>query len=247
LDWIAPPTYVGHHGYSYGKRQPGTGEWFLNSPKFLAWVRGDIQTLFCEGIPGAGKTVLLSIVIEHLRSIQNGGEWPVAFLFCNYGIQEEQIAERLLAALLRQLAEHHSFIPESLRELYEKRTQSYLSLERILDTLSTVTKNLGPVYLVVDAVDECSDNTRREFLKSIGELQNKTKARLLVTSRHIDHIERQLEQQFAGHTRLEIRADAEDIEKYLDGQIVKLHKFVQNDPSLQRNIKERIKTAADGM
>jgi polyhydroxyalkanoate synthesis regulator protein len=186
-------------------------------------------------------------VVEHLRSVQNSGGPPVAFLFCNYGIQEEQTAERLLAALLRQLAEHHSFVPDSLRELYEKRTQTYLSLERILDTLSAVIKSHGPVYLVVDAIDECSDNTRSKFLKIIGELQKKTRARLLVTSRHIDHIERQFERQFAGYTPFEIRADAEDIEKYLDGQIVKLHKSIQDDPSLQRNIKERIKTAANGM
>ena len=221
----------------------------MNSPQFSVWVRGDTQTLFCPGIPGAGKTILASIAIEHLRSAQNNEESYIAFLYCNYGRREEQTAKRLFTALLRQLAEHHVFVPEPVKRLYTTHTRkgTQPSLEEVFDTLSTVTKSCDRVFLVVDAVDECSVNTRREFLKNISELQNKTKARLLVTSRHVDDIERQFERQFAGHARLEIRADTGDLEKYLDGQLVNLSECVQNNPSLQRNIKERIKTAAEGM
>jgi Cdc6-like AAA superfamily ATPase len=229
------------------KRQQGTGQWFLNSPDFSAWVRGDIQTLFCPGIPGAGKTVLASIAIEHLRSSQNGDESPVAFLYCNYRMREQQTTKILLATLLRQLAEQPESIPEPVKTLYtthtEKGTWIKPSPAEILDTLSIVIKSRDRVLLVVDAIDECSENTRREFLKSIRKLQNKTKASLLATSRHIEDIE----QQFAGDARLEIQADTSDLEKFLDGQLMNLSKCVQKNLSLQRDVKECIKKSADGM
>jgi hypothetical protein len=32
------------------------------------------QTLFCSGIPGAGKTILISVVVEHLYSLLQGSD-----------------------------------------------------------------------------------------------------------------------------------------------------------------------------
>ena len=38
-----------------GRRQEGTGQWFLNAPDIVKWLREPKETLFCPGIPGAGK------------------------------------------------------------------------------------------------------------------------------------------------------------------------------------------------
>jgi hypothetical protein len=49
------------------QREEGTGEWLLKSIEFQQWLAQTNQTLFCPGMPGAGKTITSSIVINHLH------------------------------------------------------------------------------------------------------------------------------------------------------------------------------------
>jgi hypothetical protein len=184
-------------------------------------------------------------MVEYLQSAQSGEESCVAFLYCSYRRRQEQSAEALLAMLLRQLAEQCASIPESMKTLYtshvEKKTRP--SPEEIFKALSIVTGSQGRVFLVVDALDECSDETRRELLAKLQELQTKSKASLLITSRRIDDIERQ----FAGDPQLEIRASEEDVEKYIDKQLVKLSECVRENAILKEKIKKCIAETVDGM
>ncbi|PVI01419.1 hypothetical protein DM02DRAFT_525133, partial [Periconia macrospinosa] len=43
-------------------------EWLLNLAEFKSWIETKNQTLFCPGIPGAGKKILTSIVVEELST-----------------------------------------------------------------------------------------------------------------------------------------------------------------------------------
>ena len=65
-DWLTPIDYASQQSDFIRARQEGTGEWLLKSSEFQDWVSQSKQTLFCPGIPGAGKTMITSIVIEHL-------------------------------------------------------------------------------------------------------------------------------------------------------------------------------------
>ncbi|RYO87951.1 hypothetical protein DL766_010235 [Monosporascus sp. MC13-8B] len=66
LDWITPIDYTPQQNDYFSRRQAGTGEWLLDSTEYQAWLKTDGQTLFCPGIPGAGKTILASVVIENI-------------------------------------------------------------------------------------------------------------------------------------------------------------------------------------
>jgi hypothetical protein len=68
LDWLTPIDYGPQHSDYLSRRQPETGNWLLESEKFLGWLAGRKQTLICPGIPGAGKTILTSIVVDFLYS-----------------------------------------------------------------------------------------------------------------------------------------------------------------------------------
>ncbi|KAG7041654.1 ankyrin repeat protein [Colletotrichum scovillei] len=67
LDQITSIDFTAQQIDNLDRRQEGTGKWLLESPEFEAWVLGDRRTLFCPGMPGAGKTMLSSIVIEYLK------------------------------------------------------------------------------------------------------------------------------------------------------------------------------------
>jgi predicted Zn-dependent protease len=79
------------------------------------------KTLFCPGIPGAGKTILTTITIDDLTMrFQSEADIGITYLYCNFRRQDEQKADHLLASLLKQLSQERTSLPDSVKALYEK-------------------------------------------------------------------------------------------------------------------------------
>src|ERR1700759_771510 len=55
--WLTSVNYGPYQSDIIARRQGGTGEWILKSHEFQEWLKQNHQTLFCPGIPGAGKTI----------------------------------------------------------------------------------------------------------------------------------------------------------------------------------------------
>ncbi|KNG84003.1 hypothetical protein ANOM_007784, partial [Aspergillus nomiae NRRL 13137] len=242
LNWLAPSSHESQHLDAYKKHQPGTVRWFLESQEFLNWMSGDVPTLFCPGIPGAGKTILASMAIKHLQE-QTDGQSCITFLYCNYAKRQEQTTENLLSTLLRHVAEQCDLIPESVSLLYESHKKKHVkpTVESLLDTLIQIIRAQNRAFLVVDALDECSDETHKGLLKTIRKLQDNTRLGFMATSRP------SLEREIQGALRLEIRASQNDIESYLDDRFQELSKCAQQNSGLKEKIKQQICEAADGM
>jgi hypothetical protein len=248
LDWLTPIDYASQQSDYLGRRQPGTGQWLLDSEEYQAWLRTSKQTLFCPGIPGAGKTILTSIIVDDLsKRFQNNASIGIAYLYCNFRRQGEQRAEDLLASLLKQLSQEWSCLPDSVKALYDhhkdKRTRP--SLEEILRVLQSVAAIYSTVFILVDALDECqvSDGCWARFLAEIFNLQAKSRANIFATSRFIPEIT----ERFEGSMSLEIRASEHDVRRYVDGHMSHLPSFVGRSPDLQEEIKAEIIKAVDGM
>jgi NACHT domain len=209
------------------------------------WVNEKQQTLFCPGIPGAGKTILASIVIDHL-SQEKIRESPVAYLYCSYDKRQAQTASSQLSIVLRQFVEQQSGqIPESVRSLYDLHIAkgSRPTLADISDTLLKVVMGLEGAFLVVDALDECSDETRKELLNQVRKLQASSSLSLMATSRPSPS----LGKDFHGAMQLDIRAQEQDIGYYLDSRLSELSSSIQQDEKLKQEIKHQIVETADGM
>src|SRR3569833_3064754 len=112
LKWITPFDYGSQQSDYFGRRQPGTGQWLLDSAEYQAWLNTKGQTLFCPGIPGAGKTILTSIVVNDLHERYHDDlSIGVAYLYCNFRLHDEQMLDHLLAGLLRLLAWQYPALP----------------------------------------------------------------------------------------------------------------------------------------
>jgi hypothetical protein len=89
LDWLTPVDFSTQQNDFIRRRQKGTGEWLLKSNEFQDWIKQSNQTLFCPGIPGAGKTIITSIVVEDLCTrFQNDTSIGITYLYCNFRRQQ---------------------------------------------------------------------------------------------------------------------------------------------------------------
>ncbi|KAF2798744.1 ankyrin, partial [Melanomma pulvis-pyrius CBS 109.77] len=247
IKWLTPIDYGPQQSDFLRRRQEGTGTWLLHTNEFNTWLNQKGQTLLCTGIPGAGKTILTAIVVNHLKN-QYAGDLTIgiAYIYCNYRRQDEQEAEDLLLSLLKQFVQEQQHLPECVKDLYgrhnPKRTRP--SLGEIEEALLSVATCLSRVFIVVDALDECnaSDNGRNQFLSTVLDLQSKTGANIFTTSR----INKDITKRFENALSLQIRAKEEDVECYLDGQMLLLQSDIL-DHDLRVKVKRDVVQAVDGM
>jgi hypothetical protein len=187
--------------------------------------------------------------VNHLHKLfKNETEIGIACIYCNYKEKVAQTPVNLVASLLRQLVQEHSPLSNDVKDLYgeciKRGTRPALSeISRILQ--SEITK-YSKVFVVLDALDECSesDRTRELFLTQIRRLVPNIS--LLVTSRDIANIERE----FHEAARLEIRASDEDIRSYLKSRIEgqsQLAPYIKKDATLQDTILDTIVRKANRM
>ena len=247
MAWISPTDFPAQQSDFIGRKQQGTGQWFLDASEVAQWLREPKGTLFCPGIPGAGKTMIAAIAVDHLLNTVQSSTIGVTYVYCNYKAQEEQGTNNLLAAILKQLVQARSSLMEPVERLYAQHVNQGTrpSVDDIFNALLDVLVKFSAVYVVIDAVDECrdSDGTRRLFLAKLQDLQAKTDLRIMVTSRMIPDIINE----FKTALRLEVRASDEDVKRFVAGQVQRLPRCIQRDAALQKMVQDKITEAVSGM
>jgi hypothetical protein len=247
LEWLSTADFPSQQVDFLSKREPGTGQWFLDSPEFGTWVIEPKSTLFCPGIPGAGKTMMAAVVIDNLCGAVQSSIVGVAYLYFNYKTQVDQTVAALLSAILKQLIQNRPDIAESVSAIYHKHLAGMTtpSLDEISNTLGAVLSKFSCVFVVIDALDECAkhDGTRTQLLSSLRNLQRDADLRLLFTSRFIPDIV----DDFSLAPSIEVRANPADVKNYVASQIFRLPKFVQRNVGLQQLVEDKIVDAVDGM
>jgi Cdc6-like AAA superfamily ATPase len=222
------------------------------SSEFCQWESEKRSLLFCPGIPGSGKTMMASLVVDYLRKQRGVGSFSdrpkfgVAVAYCRYKEQDRQSPMALLSSLLAQLALDLPEISTSLLKRYRGESggnRAQLSRKEIDSALDSAMSCYDYTFIVIDAIDECSAGTTREtLLSSLLVLQKRFDIRFLVTGR--PHLDLNV---FSHAQPLEIRATKEDICRYLDGRMLELPAIVRENRSLQRRIATHIASLVDGM
>jgi Cdc6-like AAA superfamily ATPase len=250
LKWLTPVEYAPQQNDYIRRRQPGTGQWLLDSAEYQAWLHTRKRTLFCPGIPGAGKTIITSIVIDHLCTrFHNDPDIGIAYLYCNFQQQQDQKLEDLLANILKQLIQERPSIPESVGSLYKRHKAKGTRpvLDEISKALYAIVADYARTFIIVDALDECpvSNGNRRRFLLELFNLHAKTEVSFFATSRFIPEILNEFE---GRSTSIEIRANDEDIQRYLDGQMpLLLPSHILEYGDIRGLIRREILKAVEGM
>jgi Cdc6-like AAA superfamily ATPase len=253
LDWLTSIDYAPQQSDLIKRRQEGTGEWLLKSSEFQEWLDRSKQTLFCPGIPGAGKTVISSIVVDHLNTrFENDAAIGIAYIYCNYQPQQQQRPEDLLLSLSKQLTQKQPAVPEEVKKLYERHTDKRTrpSSDEIVRLLHSTVQLYSRVFIIIDALDEyhVSNNVgQNKLLSEVFGLQDQAQISLFVTSRFISEIT----SRFEGCILKEIRAQDNDILRYINERIPQLLRSqILKHPQAQdtiNTIRSNVVKAVDGM
>ena len=169
----------------------------------------------------------------------------LAYIYCIYKEKDEQTDSNLISSIVQQLLQSHGFISDQMSLLYyhHAKRQTRPSFGEWSDLLQSEVRRHPKTYIIIDALDECSETARDTLLDEIRRLSN---TNLLVTSRPNLTIERD----FEGAESIEIRASEEDVRKYLECRIPKerrLQRHVKEDPVLLNTIISTIVERAKGM
>ncbi|ETW83628.1 hypothetical protein HETIRDRAFT_415399 [Heterobasidion irregulare TC 32-1] len=181
--WLKPPDPTTNFNTAIGARQVGTGDWFIHGQEFVDWMKAPGSFLWIRGIPGNGKTIICSTVIETLKRRVDSSVALACFYF-NFNDSEKLIYRNMLHSLIFQLCNR---CPGPLRDLY-KRTNDGSQQPTVDELLGTLKKTIGSysqTYIVIDALDECISSELGEVLKFLAEVKiwNLKNLHILASSR----------------------------------------------------------------
>jgi hypothetical protein len=259
LQWLSSIDHESEQRDMIAKRQIGTGVWLLKSAEFQGWLRESGSTMLCQGIPGAGKTILTSIVISHLQEkFRNDDNSAVIYIYFTYQPKQEQVLQDLLGCLLKQLVTNLSAVPDDIEKLFNihRGGEEQLSVKDLKAALHETIKLFSKVFIMLDALDEyhASDPVGlKNFLHEIFELQSIFSFNLFTTSRYISEI---TSQHYVSHSTpaefencicKDIRAHDEDVLAYINARMFDIRFNISTGSDIQESIRKEVLKATDGM
>jgi Cdc6-like AAA superfamily ATPase len=171
------------------ERTAGTGKWFLSKPEFKEWVTSKGKAIYCEGLPGTGKTIIASLVIEELKrgTFSDGQKFGLAYFYCSLSRSAASETYVFLACLLKQLITQTEDLPDCVRNLYENQSADVDSLK---EALVVILQGFPMSFIVVDALDEWEQEVRYRMpiIEELFDLRKRAKVNIFLTSRNIQYI-----------------------------------------------------------
>ncbi|KAJ7239382.1 hypothetical protein B0H12DRAFT_1136112, partial [Mycena haematopus] len=247
-EWLTSLNFFQRQSDIFSVRQSGTGEWLLSDPQFKDWESNSGKSLWCRGMPGGGKTVLSSVVVNHLEAHLRTDLIGVACIYLNHKETGAHTVANLIASLCKQLLVDKP-IPSTVSDMYLRHFSrgTRPSLDEILEALRSIMAKYDKIYFVVDALDEYPEDERNVLLEYLSTITlGPPIINLLMTSR--PNIT--LTPFFSDVILLEIRAVDDDIRQYVETHIKKssrLSRHVQSRPELRDEISSKIIKNVQGM
>ena len=207
-----------------------------------AWLEGDGKALWIYGIPGAGKTILSTLVVDEVLIRKRCPSIGAAYFYIRHDDKASHDPQWVLVSLIAQLARQNTFaLARALKLLAVGEDYQLMSC------LSDISQFFTDIYIMVDGLDECGplyDQHRDCLLSHIADLHSGANAsvRTLVFSRDEPDIRTRFRN--ANFEMVSIAASSADLRLFTDAWIDSLH--VRNE-ALKVDILDTLVKEADGM
>ncbi|KAJ7653500.1 hypothetical protein B0H17DRAFT_396461 [Mycena rosella] len=218
--WLSAPDPSTSHSNVLKTRHRGTGSWFLEGKTFADWKTSNNSVFWIYGSPGSGKSVLCSSIIDMLAPTSS-----LAYFYCDFRDTQTQNARGLLSSLVSQLSVVSSESLDILRRVH--RDNSGVPNGALLfASLSEMSDVSGDVFIIIDALDECTGSAERaeilEYLERLVKL-DRPQLHVLVASRPEADIQSCMMRMKTHQLDLQaVEEQAEDLRLYVSYQLEKM-------------------------
>ncbi|KAJ7872181.1 ankyrin repeat-containing domain protein [Mycena olivaceomarginata] len=181
--WLDYPPSMGEKQHETQKvHHEGTGSWFLDGPQFTEW-KDNSGVLWIQGKSGTGKSVLSSTAIRKLFNDKPLSGTAVAYFYFDFRDNKRQLVEIMLRTIILQLSAQSLHPYAVLHQQYESsKGQTLPTYPHLLEVLDKLLSEFGRTYIVLDALDECTeDDILVQFISRLRQWTT-TPLHLLVTS-----------------------------------------------------------------
>ncbi|KAJ5056268.1 hypothetical protein J3E72DRAFT_388715 [Bipolaris maydis] len=252
--WLSAPDPSVNYQKALKLRQHNTGRWLLDGERYETWKIETASCIWLYGIPGCGKTLLSSTILEDVfRYCDEHPGYAVAYFYFDFNDIQKQNAERMLRSLVVQLLQKSVDIPSSLDALFSSHDNGKRppALDSLLKVARDLIEHFPQVYIVLDALDECNQwSELMEMLETIAswEIPN---LHLIMTSRAEPDIKSTLTSFVDPQNSICLQSNIvdRDIQLYIrqrlsdDKDLAKWKK----DPDIQQEIETALTKGSKGM
>ena len=205
--WLAPIAYDVEYfsndlAGARALRHPKTCMWILQKTEVAQLLDSSCglerSMLWIYANPGAGKTVLSSFLIDHLKSAQpDPVKGHVFYFFCKNTDVDKNTPTVVVRSLLYQLynSVENQKAGQSLKHdigvaLDRSGQQKAVNFTVLWQLFSTHIINHTPATIIIDALDECQDPS--QLTDGLKELSTLKFTKVIVTSRKESHLHNEL-------------------------------------------------------
>jgi NACHT domain len=249
----APDPHLNHSKALEG-RLAGSGTWLVNSKQYADWKTNPGSFLWLHGIPGCGKTILSSTIIDDILCYcRNNPTAAVAYFYFDFKDNEKQQHQKMIRSLSKQLSLQSAMMPPVLITLFSscEDGEQQPTASKLLPVLQRMIQEPSEFFIILDALDDCLE--RQELLADIDKIAGWgiEKLHIISTSRKEKDIEKTLGPLVGDRGKIWVQSALvnDDISAYIQERLQtdrSLRRW-QKRPETLQEIKARLIGKADGM
>lgn len=196
---------------------------------FSRWKDGHIPLIWIHGIPGSGKTILSSSIIDEVATKAQDPADVVLYFYFEYKASGNVTFDGMIRNFAAHLFPKKKEAQDALQSLYDNNHNGLPPTKDLVKTFESMVSHFNRVQIVIDGLDEIKHrkdlDTLLEWIKATADAPN-GRIRLIVTSRKEEDIDLLLGNM--GETVVLSRDVVKgDIKKYVE-------KRIRESPDLQK-------------
>ncbi|EKG10098.1 hypothetical protein MPH_12697 [Macrophomina phaseolina MS6] len=238
-----------------GRPASGTLQWILHDPDYSCWRSGDSpRLLWVTGFSGCGKTILSSYIAVYLPRVLSSSAIVCRF-FCSGRIDSHRDPINLLRSLIYQIIIRRRTLVRVVRRASDNQgLQLFDRFDALWNLFLEVSlhKKAGPIFVIIDAIDECEERKQTSIIDRIVQLlesESKAQIRFFMTSRPNTPATYVLKRAPVQHTRLRLEerqgAINSDINLLIQQRLDALVDQGRCNPETGRRLQELLMDKAD--
>ncbi len=217
-----------------------------------AWLENSNSALWIYGIPGAGKTILSTLVADEVLTRKRSSSIGTAYFYIRHDDKNSQVPSNVLGSLISQLARQNSAALDEVVELHLQHRQEVsrtttLEDDELFELLFRISKHFMDTFIMIDGLDECGspyDPNRKRLMNALADIHRHQNCQIhmLVFSRDEHDIRTCLT--VSKFQIVSVAARSKDLRLYVNAWLPSLN--IQSE-TLKAEVLETLVEEANGM